>query len=115
MSYSKKDYIIIFTLIGVLGVSFVFIGFLGSRPYDGLANYPDFITKTENYFQTRISAVPVIDASSYQLEVSGEVENPSSFSLEELQNLVMIEIPLTTECIGNRVKGNLISMLGMSI
>lgn len=109
MYIKKKDYLIIVILVGLITFSFVLVNLLEPRPSNELANFPDFITKTENYFQTRISAVPEIDPSNYYLEVFGEIENPRNFTLKELQNLEMIEIPLTTECIGNGVNGNLIS------
>ena len=85
------------------------IGFNFFIPNNNLTDFPDFITQTEDYFQTRISKVPEINGDTYELEIFGEIDNPRSFSLEELKNLEMIEIPLTTECIGNNVRGNLIS------
>ncbi|MFX1558288.1 MAG: molybdopterin-dependent oxidoreductase [Promethearchaeota archaeon] len=71
--------------------------------------FPDFYTKTEDYFITRIGAFPVIDEQSYKLEITGYIENPTNYSLSELRALPLIEFPLTIECIGNPVWGSLIS------
>ncbi|MFQ5833662.1 MAG: molybdopterin-dependent oxidoreductase [Candidatus Thorarchaeota archaeon] len=73
------------------------------------AEFPDFITKNEDYFVTRIGAVPDIDRDTYQLEIKGLIDNPTSFSLEELQSLNLTELPLTIECIGNSENGKLVS------
>ncbi|MFX1332647.1 MAG: molybdopterin-dependent oxidoreductase, partial [Promethearchaeota archaeon] len=72
------------------------------------SQYPDFITKNEDYFVTRIGGVPEIDRDTYQLQVTGLVDNPTSFTLDELQSLNMTELPLTVECIGNGAFGKLI-------
>ncbi len=71
--------------------------------------FPDFITKNEDYFVTRIGGVPNINRDSYQLEITGLVDNPTSFSLDELQALNLTELPLTVECIGNSKNGKLVS------
>ncbi|MFW9887291.1 MAG: molybdopterin-dependent oxidoreductase [Candidatus Thorarchaeota archaeon] len=75
---------------------------------EGSSQYPDFITKNEDYFITRIGGVPQIDRDTYRLEVYGLVESPTSFTLDELQSLNMTELPLTVECIGNSALGKLI-------
>ena len=71
--------------------------------------FPDFITENEDYFVTRIGSVPDIDEETYELTITGLVENPRSFTLEELRNLELIELPLTVECIGNSRNGSLVS------
>ena len=70
---------------------------------------PDFITENKDYFITRIGQVPDIDEETYELKITGLVENPSSFTLEELRNLELIELPLTVECIGNPINGPRVS------
>jgi len=64
-------------------------------------DFPDFYTKNEDYFITRIGSVPTIDRETYRFEVKGLVDNPTSFSLDELQALNLTDLPLTIECIGN--------------
>ena len=74
-----------------------------------VSGFPDFITSNEDYYVTRIGEIPEIEALSYALEVKGLVENPKSYSLQELYALEMIELPLTVECIGNSNSGPLVS------
>lgn len=73
-----------------------------------LTDFPDFYTKNEDYFVTRISGVPSIDRATYRLEITGLVDNPRSFTLEELQALNLTDLPLTIECIGNTKNGKLV-------
>ena len=74
-----------------------------------LDDFPDFITTNADYYITRIGSVPNINPNEYRLEVSGLVDTPRSFTLDELYALDMIELPLTVECIGNTPEGPLIS------
>jgi DMSO/TMAO reductase YedYZ molybdopterin-dependent catalytic subunit len=76
---------------------------------DTLSVFPSFLTPVEKYFKTSISGPPAIDIDSYQLKISGAVNTPATFSLEELNKLEMIERTLTIECIGNPVNGDLVS------
>ncbi len=73
------------------------------------SEFPDFFTKNEDYFVTRIGAVPDIDRDTYQLEIKGLIESPTNFSLQELQALNLTDLPLTIECIGNPFTGKLVS------
>ncbi len=70
--------------------------------------YPDFITKNDDYFITRIDDVPEITAENYMLTVIGIGETELSFSLDDLLKLEMVEFPLTIECIGNPANGSLL-------
>ncbi len=71
--------------------------------------FPEFITSNNNYYVTRIGKVPDIAPETYRLEISGFVENTRSFTLNELRELPMVELPLTVECIGNSPNGQLLS------
>jgi DMSO/TMAO reductase YedYZ molybdopterin-dependent catalytic subunit len=71
--------------------------------------FPDFITANEDYYVTRIGEVPMVTGGSYALEVTGLVERPGSFSLEDLYAMKLSELPLTVECIGNSPSGPLVS------
>lgn len=73
------------------------------------SEFPDFYTKNEDYFVTRIRDIPSINRDTYQLQIKGLIENPTSYSLDELQTLDLVEIPLTTECIGNAINGDLVA------
>jgi DMSO/TMAO reductase YedYZ molybdopterin-dependent catalytic subunit len=97
--------------IGLVGI--ISVGIIGALIYLDTntainPQYPDFITSNEDYFVTRIGDVPNIDESTYQLSVSGLIDNPGAFSLDELRSLDMVDLPLTTECIGNKDKGPLV-------
>jgi DMSO/TMAO reductase YedYZ molybdopterin-dependent catalytic subunit len=73
-----------------------------------LSEFPDFITSNEDYFVTRIGQVPNINGDTYRLEIHGLVDNPTSFSLVELQAMNLTDLPLTVECIGNTKNGKLV-------
>jgi len=112
MREKKKNFLLygfIFTLIissVILGIIFLGPGNNSDRDDD---EFPDFITKNSDYFITRIGDVPNIDSDTYSLNVWGQIDNPKTYSLIELQELDLIEQTLTTECIGNSAKGPLIS------
>jgi len=63
--------------------------------------FPDFITSNEDYYITRIGKLPDVKGSEYRLEVTGLVDKPGKWTLEELRALPGVELPLTVECIGN--------------
>jgi len=67
--------------------------------------FPDFITSNEDYYITRIGKLPDIKESEYRLEITGLVEKPGKWTLEELRAQPSTEIPLTVECIGNSPGG----------
>jgi len=73
-----------------------------------LGGYPDFITANEDYFTTRISGVPEVNPYDFGLEITGLVDTPRSYSLQELMNLPLVSMPLTVECIGNGTNGDLV-------
>ncbi len=75
---------------------------------DNLGDYPPFITPTIEYFDVSIAGKPAIDGDSFQLKISGAVNNPAEFSLEELRSLEMVEKTVTIECIGNPANGDLL-------
>jgi DMSO/TMAO reductase YedYZ molybdopterin-dependent catalytic subunit len=71
-------------------------------------DFPPFITPIESYFEYSIGHIPTLDSASYRLKISGAVDNPGTFSLDELSKLAMEEKILTIECIGNPVNGSLL-------
>jgi hypothetical protein len=72
------------------------------------SDFPDFFTKNEDYFITRIGYVPTIDRATYRLTITGLVDSPSNFTLDQLEALNLTDLPLTIECIGNGVNGKLV-------
>lgn len=77
-------------------------------PIDIAPEFPDFFTKNEDYYVTRIGSVPSINRDTYRLEINGLIDTPTSYSLLELQSLNMTALPLTIECIGNGINGKLV-------
>ena len=70
-----------------------------------LSDFPEFITPTEKYFKLNIRGNHDIDPDSYRLKISGGVNHPAEFSLEQLQDLKMVEKTVTVECIDNNNNG----------
>jgi hypothetical protein len=71
-------------------------------------DFPEFITPVNKYFDIRLGEIPTINVNSYRLKISGSVNNPTSFSLEELKKLNMVEKTVTIECIDNPENGYLL-------
>jgi DMSO/TMAO reductase YedYZ molybdopterin-dependent catalytic subunit len=60
------------------------------------------ITPKDQFFTTQHLGHPVIDPATFALRVSGLVEHPQSFSLDELQKMPGTELVFGFECSGNR-------------
>lgn len=60
-----------------------------------------FLTPTDQFYTRSHFATPTIDAKTYALEVSGAVEKPLKFTLEELKGMPAVSKPMTLECGGN--------------
>lgn len=71
-------------------------------------DFPAFITLVNDYLDIRIDGIPEISGDTYQLKISGAVNSPATFSLEELRNLELVERSLTVECIENPANGDLL-------
>jgi len=95
--------------LGGIILGFVYAGLVTNSNSNNATDFPDFITKNEDYFITRIGQVTYINPDTYSLNVWGQIDNPKTFSLSELQELDLVERVLTTECIGNPSNGPLIS------
>ncbi|MFX1484148.1 MAG: molybdopterin-dependent oxidoreductase [Promethearchaeota archaeon] len=98
--------VLIISAIVVVSVAIVFPP--QSPPQNVSSEFPDFFTKNEDYFITRIGSVPTIDRDTYRLDVKGLIDNPRNFTLQELQSLNLTDLPLTVECIGNPSTGKLV-------
>ena len=58
--------------------------------------FPDFYTKTQDYFVTRIGAIPKISEHSYELKIIRCIENLINNNLSELETLPLIEFRFLT-------------------
>jgi DMSO/TMAO reductase YedYZ molybdopterin-dependent catalytic subunit len=74
-------------------------------------DFPEFITPIEKYFKINISGNHTIDGSSYRLKISGMVNHPSEFTLEQLRHMKMIQKTVTIECIDNNNNGILVGTI----
>jgi DMSO/TMAO reductase YedYZ molybdopterin-dependent catalytic subunit len=105
-----------------LSLLLLWIGFLGilhvecshtivTPEPDGIDSlpFPSFITANKDYFTTRIGDVPVVNADSFRLEITGLVATPQRYSLQELMALPLVTLPLTIECIGNSPNSDLVA------
>ncbi len=72
-------------------------------------DFPDFITANDDYYITRIGNLPDIDGDLWRLEVTGLVDKPGKWTLQQLRDLPEVELPLTVECIGNSPGGQQLS------
>ena len=59
-------------------------------------------TPTDQFFTTQHYGHPVIDPATFRLKISGLVERPTSFSLDELRKMRSTELVFGFECSGNR-------------
>jgi DMSO/TMAO reductase YedYZ molybdopterin-dependent catalytic subunit len=59
-------------------------------------------TSKDQFFTTQHYGHPVIDAATFALKVSGLVDRPKSFSLDELRKMRSTELVFGFECSGNR-------------
>ncbi len=75
---------------------------------DDLKGFPPFITPTDSYFDIHIPGNQSIEAGTYELKISGLIENPVSLSLEDLAKLELLEKTVTVECINNPGHGSLL-------
>ena len=60
------------------------------------------LTPKDQFFTTQHLGHPVIDPATFTLQVSGLVERPKSFSLDELRKMRRTELVFGFECSGNR-------------
>ncbi len=68
------------------------------------------ITPTSLFYRIDINPViPVIDASTWHLDIKGMVDNSFSINYDELKNMNSIQQYATLQCVSNQVGGDLIS------
>lgn len=60
-----------------------------------------WITPREKWFHIGHYGEPEVDANAWKLQMGGLVDNPGSFTLEQIKSLPKKEIPFTLECSGN--------------
>ncbi len=75
-----------------------------------LANAPSEIklTPVNQFYRQSYGEIPDVGAGGWRLTIDGLVQNPQSFTLDDLKALPAVEEMRTLECIGNPVGGPLI-------
>ncbi len=77
---------------------------------DALPGITARITSNEDHYTVDTTLVkPRVDAATWRLEITGNVERPYALGYEGLLDLDAVEEPRTLECISNPVGGELIS------
>ncbi|MBP7778624.1 MAG: molybdopterin-dependent oxidoreductase [Acidobacteria bacterium] len=61
-----------------------------------------FTTPKDEFFTTQHYGHPVVDPSSYKLQVAGMVNTPKGFSLDDLKTMPKADVMVGFECSGNR-------------
>jgi DMSO/TMAO reductase YedYZ molybdopterin-dependent catalytic subunit len=68
------------------------------------------VTPTYLFYRIDINpVVPVVDATSWSLNVKGLVNNPLTISYEEIKSMPSVEEYATLQCVSNKIGGDLIS------
>jgi DMSO/TMAO reductase YedYZ molybdopterin-dependent catalytic subunit len=65
-------------------------------------------TPNSQFYVTSYGRTPGVDASTWRFQIKGLVDNPQTFSYEQIQALPQITETLTLECIGNPPGGTAI-------
>src|SRR5262245_27007873 len=102
--------------VALAAVSGALLQYLNQRavfPYDGLTySGPDVKPITPNdrfYTVTKNVVAPNVAADIWRLEIGGRVEEPRSYTFDELMNLASVEQEATLMCISNRIGSGLFS------
>ena len=68
------------------------------------------ITPVDQFYRVDVNIIPPsVNADTWNLSISGLVDNPFTFSFNDISNLVTVEQYNTLECVSNEIGGNLIS------
>ena len=81
----------------------------GNGVFPDVDNLALEITPNKDFYEVSKNAFdPQVDSVRWKLEIAGLVENPLTFSYDEIKSLPSIEQYATLACISNEVGGNLI-------
>lgn len=69
---------------------------------------PEITPAKDFYVVSKNFSSPVVNAAEWNLEVTGEVENPLRLSLDGVRQLPSVQEYVTLECVSNEVAGGLI-------
>jgi DMSO/TMAO reductase YedYZ molybdopterin-dependent catalytic subunit len=81
----------------------------GNGVFPDVDNLALEITPNKDFYEVSKNAFdPQVDSERWQLEITGLVENPLTFTYDEIKSLPSIEQYATLACISNEVGGDLI-------
>jgi DMSO/TMAO reductase YedYZ molybdopterin-dependent catalytic subunit len=93
------------------GVSLLFPNVPTSTPAAAVSSlYAQEVTANGSFYRVDVNIFPPsLDSSSWSLQVSGMVANPTSISYAQLMAMEQVEQYNTLECVSNEIGGDLIS------
>ena len=78
--------------------------------FTGIANLSPRITENASFYTIDTTLIkPMVDTTTWRLDITGSVEAPYSLTYDELLDLEAVEQLKTLECISNNVGGDLMS------
>ena len=81
----------------------------GDGVFPNIDNLALEVTPTADFYQVSKNAFdPEVDAGRWRLEIAGLVENPVSYTYDEIKSLPYVDQNATLACISNEVGGDLI-------
>src|ERR1044071_697908 len=81
----------------------------GDGVFPNVDNLALEITPNKDFYEVSKNAFdPQVDSERWKLEITGLVENPLTFTYDEIKSLPQVEQYATLACISNEVGGNLI-------
>src|SRR5215831_3212240 len=102
-TYSRREF------VGFAGSAIVFAA-LPAANRTAATSSTKFGGPTPNaqFYVTSFARTPVVDPSTWNLQIKGLVANPLRISYRQIQELPQIDETLTLECIGNPPGGTVI-------
>jgi DMSO/TMAO reductase YedYZ molybdopterin-dependent catalytic subunit len=68
-----------------------------------------YVTSNRDFYRIDTALItPRVDAADWSLSMRGLVDNPASFTLDDLLAMDSVEAPVTLQCVSNEVGGGLI-------
>jgi len=78
----------------------------GNGQFPNITGLSKEVTPVEEFYTVSKNSVdPVVTAVDWKLEVSGLVEKPSSFAMDDLKKMTILSMYATLSCISNEVGG----------
>ncbi len=77
--------------------------------FDDTPGIASYITPNDDFYLIDTALVkPQVDPATWQLNFTGMVDNPFSITLDEIQQMDLVDLPVTLSCVSNEVGGDLV-------